>query len=87
MPDIINKKLLIAKIMHSGDFTTLEKRYLEERVEEPPREHGEWELTASYEPPYNWFVCSVCRYTKQIYSIDNPKFCENCGAKMKNGWR
>lgn len=28
----INKDLLLSRIMHSGDFTALEKRYLEELV-------------------------------------------------------
>lgn len=31
MPDI-NKDLLLYRILHSGDFTALEKRYLEELV-------------------------------------------------------
>lgn len=31
MPDI-NKDLLLTRILHSGDFTALEKRYLEELI-------------------------------------------------------
>ena len=31
MPDI-NKALLLHRILHSGDFTALEKRYLEELI-------------------------------------------------------
>lgn len=32
MPDI-NKDLLLTRILHSGDFTALEKRYLEQLIE------------------------------------------------------
>lgn len=32
MPDI-NKDLLLSRIQHSGDFTALEKRYLEQLIE------------------------------------------------------
>lgn len=41
MPDI-NKDLLLSRIQHSGDFTALEKWYLEELVKAPPIIHGSW---------------------------------------------
>lgn len=37
MPEI-NKDLLLDRIMHSGDFTALEKRYLEQLVKRDKQE-------------------------------------------------
>ena len=45
MPDI-NKDLLLHRILHSGDFTALEKRYLEQLIERD--KHQEQYLPPDY---------------------------------------
>lgn len=48
--------------------------------------HGEWiyepssDTLGGTDATYDW-ICSVCKGT----SVDDTKFCPNCGAKMKGG--
>ena len=75
MPDI-NKDLLLSRIMHSGDFTALEKRFLECLVQHSRT--GQW-----IEDEYGFFHCSVCGWEFGEPEQTEPK-CPNCGAKMTN---
>ena len=79
MPDI-NKDLLLSRILHSGDFTALEKRYLEGLVKAPPRKHGKWVKGFLDGDGYH---CSVCRIWKK--HIATAYYCGNCGAEMIGG--
>lgn len=84
----MNLERLKDRIRHSGDFTALEKRYLEERIEGEPMKHGKWK-----DYPSCW-GCSQCGRTVSKKYISLPviecyRFCPYCGAKMegseKNG--
>ena len=82
MPDI-NKSLLLNRILHSGDFTALEKRYLEGLVA-TDNSAGRWNVNV-YE-----MICSGCGSRFEFeYSADRfaeaYHFCPNCGAKMDGG--
>lgn len=79
MPDI-NKDLLLHRILHSGDFTALEKRYLEGLVKAPPRKQGRWIKGMLDGEGYH---CSECRIWKK--HIATAHYCPNCGAEMIGG--
>lgn len=79
MPDI-NKSLLLHRIVHSGDFTALEKRYLEGLVKTPPRKQGRWIRGILDGDGYH---CSECRIWKK--HIVAARYCPNCGAIMVGG--
>ena len=76
MPEI-NKDLLLSRIRRSGDFTAMEKRYLERLVNRA--QCGQW-----IEDEYGFFRCSVCGY-----EWDEPEYsepcCPKCGATMIGG--
>ena len=79
----INKDLLLDRILHSGDFTALEKRYLEGLVKSPPRKHGRWVKAIGDGEGYH---CSVCRIWKKTIILAN--YCQSCGAKMdRKEWK
>ena len=74
----INKDQLLDRILHSGDFTALEKRYLEELVKAPPIIHGSW---IREECDKSGMRCSECKSWKN--GLRKVKYCPNCGADMK----
>lgn len=79
----INKDLLLDRILHSGDFTALEKRYLEGLVESSPRKHGRWVKDIGDGEGYH---CSECRIWKKNIILAN--YCQSCGAKMdRKEWK
>lgn len=93
MPEI-NKDLLLSRILHSGDFTALEKRYLENLVgadENPTSSNkdynkgGHWIPEVSPVPRKGW-QCSSClamtetaHYCYQCYF----DYCPKCGTKLR----
>lgn len=79
MPDI-NKSIILHRILHSGDFTALEKRYLEGLVKAPPRKQGRWIKGMLDGEGYH---CSECRVWKRV--IVTAHYCPNCGAEMNGG--
>ena len=48
---------------------------------------GEWMHPLKDEPwkPKMFGRCSECNYTENGHTKKMPKFCSNCGAKMKGG--
>lgn len=42
--------------------------------------HGKWQLQP-VDIGYCW-ECSVCHMNPRFYSMENTKYCPNCGAKM-----
>lgn len=76
MPDI-NKDLLLHRILHSGDFTALEKRYLEGLVRN--------DIPHWIEDDYGFFHCSVCGWEFDDPEQTEPR-CPNCRAKMEGGY-
>lgn len=76
----INKELLLQRILHSGDFTALEKRYLEGLVKALPRKQGRWIKGMLDGEGYH---CSECRIWKK--HIATAYYCGNCGAEMIGG--
>lgn len=42
--------------------------------------HGKWQL----QPIDIWYCweCSICHMNPRFYSMENTKYCPNCGAKM-----
>lgn len=79
----INKDLLLQRILHSGDFTALEKRYLEGLIA-TDNIVGHWNVNV-YE-----MICSVCgSHFEFEYPADQYAkayhFCPHCGAKMDGG--
>ena len=42
--------------------------------------HGKWQLYP-IDIGYCW-ECSVCHMDPRFYSMENTKYCPNCGAKM-----
>ena len=79
MPEI-NKDLLLNRILHSGDFTALEKRYLEGLVKASPQKQGRWIKGMLDGEGYH---CSECRIWKKTIILAN--YCQSCGAKMDGG--
>lgn len=80
MPDI-NKDLLLSRILHSGDFTALEKRYLENLVTaDGIIETGRWVNTKTP----NHLRCTCCDVIHFIAQYPRGRIasCPNCGAKM-----
>ena len=53
---------------------------------DPDRPHGEWKQITE---PDIWgkikYQCSVCKHVHRHSEFDTISFCENCGAKMKEG--
>lgn len=85
MPEI-NKDLLLSRILHSGDFTALEKRYLEKLVVTDSNV-GHWMPEVSAAPRKGW-QCSSClamtetaHYCYRCYY----DFCPKCGVRMREG--
>ena len=72
----IKKDLLLIRITHSGDFTALEKRFLEVLVQHSRT--GHW-----IEDEYGFLHCSVCGWEFDEPEQTEPD-CPNCGAKMEN---
>lgn len=79
MPDI-NKDMLLNRILHSGDFTALEKLYLYGIVKAPSRKQGKWIKGMLDGEGYH---CSECRIWKK--HIAAAHYCPNCGAEMIGG--
>ena len=77
MPDI-NKDMLLNRVLHSGDFTALEKLYLYGIVKAPSRKQGKWIKGMLDSDGYH---CSECRIWKK--HIATARYCTNCGAEMR----
>lgn len=85
MSRYIDANLLKAEF--TGDFTrayavSLIKRIIDQQPTADVQEvrHGKWQL----QPVgigYCW-ECSVCHMNPRFYSMENTKYCPNCGAKM-----
>lgn len=97
MPEI-NKDLLLYRILHSGDFTALEKRYLEELVQADNSakvghwiDWTDWTVLECGKFGHPVYKCSNCGYKKRTPnegSFDphkGGKFCDECGAKLRGG--
>lgn len=76
MPEI-NKDQLLSRILHSGDFTALEKRYLDGLVRN--------DIPHWIEDDYGFFHCSVCGWEFDDPERTEPRF-PNCRAKMEGGY-
>ena len=84
----VNRERLRDKILHSGELTALEKRFLEETMQQTERQE-QAEVWVMENEKHPFVYCSGCGASigtsghEKTEFLELFRFCPCCGAKMR----